>query len=93
MEVQLEESGNKGRAFMGKPNSPSAAMTYSKAGDGLIIIDHTEVGDELRGKGAGKLLLAALVQMARDRSIKVLPLCPFAKSVFEKDASIQDVLK
>lgn len=69
-----------------------AKMTYVHAGDHKIIIEHTEVDDALRGTGAGKKLLMALVQWARETSTKVVPLCPFAKSVFEKAPEIQDVL-
>ncbi|MCL4113420.1 UNVERIFIED_CONTAM: hypothetical protein GTU68_051223 [Idotea baltica] len=68
-------------------------MTYSKAGPQLWIINHTEVSEQLRGKGAGRQLLDAIVAKARAEEIKILPLCPFAKSVFEKDPSIRDVLR
>jgi predicted GNAT family acetyltransferase len=58
----------------------------------MIIIDHTDVSDALRGKGAGKQLVSAAVDYARKNNIKILPLCPFAKSVFEKVKEFQDVL-
>lgn len=91
--VQLEEQGSKGRAFVGEAENSMASMTYSKAGEDTIIIDHTEVDESLRGKGVGQRLLAALVKMAREKKRKVIPLCPYAKSVFQKDESIRDVLK
>ena len=93
LEIQLEETGHKGRAFISDGSKTLAEMTYSKAGEALIIIDHAEVSDQLRGQGAGKSLLVALVNMARYRAIKIMPLCPFAKSVFNKDHSLRDVLK
>lgn len=89
MEIQLEESNNKGRAFLGE----KAEMTYSRAGDRLLIIDHTWVSDELRGKGVGKLLLNRLVKYAREENMKILPLCPFAKSIFNKEEELGDVLR
>ena len=39
-----------------------------------------------------KALLGALVDWARTTGTKVVPLCPFAKAQFDKDASIRDVL-
>ena len=69
-----------------------AEMAYSIAGDQMIIIEHTEVDASLRGTGAGKKLLAALVDWARAEHKKVIPICPFAKSVFEKTPEFQDVL-
>ena len=90
--VNIEESASKGRAYIGSPTDAKAEMTYSRAGNHLIIIDHTEVSEALKGKGAGRKMLNAVVAMAREKSIKIMPLCPYAKSVFDKDASIRDVL-
>ena len=73
-------------------NETLAEMTYSKAGNAMIIIDHTEVSEKLRGLGVGNKLLESLVQYARENSFKVMPLCPFAKSVFEKREDLRDVL-
>lgn len=70
-----------------------AEMTYSVAADQMIIINHTAVDDALRGTGAGKKLLASLVDWARAEKKQVIPICPFAKSVFEKTPEFQDVLK
>lgn len=93
IQVQLEEQGNSGHAYIGESAKPLAEMTYSKAGATMIIIDHTEVGESLRGQGAGRKLLNAVVSMAREKNLKILPLCPYAKSVFDKDPSLRDVLK
>ena len=67
-------------------------MTYSFAGSELIIIDHTEVAETLRGKGAGRAMLEKIVELARLKGMKVMPLCPFAKSTFKKNPHFQDVL-
>ncbi|HOX82829.1 MAG TPA: GNAT family N-acetyltransferase [Chryseolinea sp.] len=92
MDIKLEEIGNKGSFFIGENKKRLAEMTFSKAGETRIIIDHTEVSDLLRGKGAGKQLVHAAVEYAREKNIKILPLCPFAKSVFDKVKEFQDVL-
>jgi len=70
-----------------------AEMTYSVGADGTVIINHTGVDESLRGTGAGKKLLAALVEWARGGKKKVVAVCPFAKSVFEKTPEYADVLK
>ena len=92
IQIQHEEAGQKGAFFIDLNGKRVGEMTYVKAGDTRIIIDHTEVGDELRGQGAGKKLVLAAVEMAREKGIKILPLCPFAKAVFEKTPEIGDVL-
>jgi hypothetical protein len=67
-------------------------MAYVRAGATHIIIDHTFVDDVLRGTGAGKQLVEAAVAWARAEQLKVIPLCPFAKAMFGRHASLQDVL-
>ncbi len=93
MEIKHNETSSKGSFYTGDKKAPLAEMTYSKAGADTIIIDHTEVSDELRGTGAGKQLVSAAVDYARANNVKIIPLCPFAKSVFEKVKDFRDVLK
>jgi uncharacterized protein len=92
MNIDHLEHGSKGAFIIKENNQRLAEMTYSRAGDHLIIIDHTEVSDALRGKGAGKQLVSAAVNYAREMNIKILPLCPFAKALFDKTPEFHDVL-
>ena len=91
MEIKHEEKESKGAFFIQENNKRLAEMTYSKAGTDFIIIDHTDVSDELRGKSIGAKLVQAAVDYARKNKIKILPLCPFAKSVFDKKPEYADV--
>jgi predicted GNAT family acetyltransferase len=69
-----------------------AEMTYSRASAKLIIIDHTSVPDALRGRGVGQALVLRAVEDARREGFRILPLCPFAKSQFERHPDWADVL-
>lgn len=93
MEVKKELNGHKGSFYIEEDGKRQAEMTFSMAGSSTMIIDHTEVGDALRGKGAGLQLVNAGVTYARENNIKIIPLCPFAKSVFDKKEELRDVLK
>lgn len=93
MNVQHHSGDTKGEFFIEKEGSVVAKMTYSKLGSTQIIIDHTEVSDDMRGQDLGKALVEAGVEYARERGLKIIPLCPFAKAIIEKDESLQDVLR
>lgn len=67
-------------------------MTYTWAGEERFIIDHTEVEAAYNGKGVGKEMLIKAVEFARQNNKKIIPLCPFAKATFQKNADLQDVL-
>jgi len=69
-----------------------AQMTFVFMGDMKIIIDHTQVDKNYNGRGYGKMMLAKAVEFARENQIKIIPLCPFAKSVFDKTPDYSDVL-
>ena len=90
--IHQEMKGAKGAFYIEREGKRLAEMTYSIAGASAII-DHTSVDDALRGTGAGKRLVGAAVAWARQEGIKILPLCPFARSVFEKTPGFADVLR
>ena len=92
MEVLQEDNGKKGKFYILENNMQEAEMTYTWVGSSKIIIDHTAVNEALKGKNAGKQMVMQAVAFARDRGIKIIPLCPFAHSVFNKSPEIQDVL-
>ncbi|MCV0441119.1 MAG: N-acetyltransferase [Hydrogenophaga sp.] len=91
--VEHQESDSKGAFYIQQGGQRLAEMTYSRTSPSLIIIDHTEVDASLKGQGAGRQLLDALVAWTRETHTKVIALCPFAKAQFDKDASIRDVLR
>jgi len=54
--------------------------------------DHTDVDDRLRGTGMGRKLVHAAVEWARAEKRSLMPLCPFARSVFDRTPAYADVL-
>jgi predicted GNAT family acetyltransferase len=89
--IQHEHSGHKGAFFLERDGERLAQMTYTVAGS-RVIIDHTDVDDRLRGTGTGGKLVEAAVEWARKEKAQLMPLCPFAKSVFDKTPAYGDVL-
>ena len=89
--IEHQPAGHKGAFVWIENGERLAVMSYSIAGS-RVIIDHTDVDDRLRGQGAGKQLVKAAVEWARAEQRKLMPLCPFAKSVFDKTAEYSDVL-
>lgn len=90
--IEFEETGSKGRYVYRGADGAEAEMTFSKAGEHMIIIDHTEVPDAFRGQGVGVRLVERAVEDARKSGKKILPLCPFAAAQFKRHAEWSDVL-
>ena len=91
-EVQLRSNDKNGAFYIEIDGKQEALMTFVFAGENKIIIDHTEVNPGNNGKGFGKKMVTKAVEFAREKGIKIIPLCPFAKSVFDKTPEFQDVL-
>ncbi len=90
--IEQEDNGKKGRFIIYENNEEAGEMTYVWAGKDKFIIEHTEVEEKFNGHGFAKQLVMAGVDYARKNDLKIIPLCPYAKSRFDRDKSIGDVL-
>lgn len=75
-----------------KEGNMVAEITYMPSGDSQITIDHTYVSESLRGQGIAGKLIESVVQEAREQGYKIVPLCSYAKAVFERKSEYRDVL-
>jgi len=91
IDIQQADNGKKGMFYIGEHHATVTEMTYVWSGN-KIIIDHTSVDETLQGQNIGKRLVDSAVQFARAKEIKIFALCPFAKSVFDKNPEYADVL-
>ena len=91
-EVKLEVNDKNGYFHIDIDGKTESKMTFVFAGQDKIIIDHTEVNEGHNGKGFGKIMVERAVAFAREKNIKIIPLCPFAKKVFDKTPEYSDVL-
>lgn len=89
--IEIEDDGRKGRFLIYDDEDLAGELGFTWAGDDKFIIDHTEVDKAFGGKGFGKILVVEAVAFARERKVKILPLCPFAKGVFDTKKDWADV--
>lgn len=90
--MEIKEEKNR-FALYNDEGAEIGEMTWSNAGDELIIIDHTYVDPAYRGQSYAEKLVKAGVEKARRDNLKIIPLCPFAKKEFNKKAEYGDVLR
>ena len=90
--IEREDTGKKGRFAIYVDDEFAGEMTYTWAGDTKFIIDHTAVEEKFANRGLGKQLVLKSVDFARTEGLKILPLCTYAKRVFDRDSSLKDVL-
>jgi uncharacterized protein len=92
--ITREDGPTKGR-YVARVEGVDAfgELTFSKANPHLIIADHTDVPDALRGRGLGVKLATRLVEDARAGGVKIIPLCPFVNAERHKHPEWADVFQ
>ena len=92
MLIQHKQVDTKGMFFVAQDENILAEMVYTMPSPEKMIIEHTEVSDELKGQNVGYQLVHTGVEYARTHHLKIIPLCPFANAVFKKKPEYADVL-
>ena len=91
IKIEREDNGLKGRFVLYEKDVFAGEMTYVWAGGAKFIIDHTHVEENFSGREFGEQMVTKAVEYARNNNVTILPLCPFAKSVFDKNRKLDDV--
>ena len=72
-----------GEFVMTRGRTRIAELTYDLSAT-TMAIDHTFVDPELRGAGIALKLVDAAVAWAREHQRRIVPICPFVKTVFNR---------
>ena len=82
----------------------SAAQRYELTHDGGVswcdyrvapngvVLTHVETPYELRGRGHAAKLMAAIVEHAREKGLKLQPLCSYAVAYLQRRRDVADVM-
>ncbi len=60
-----------------------AELNYKRVNN-ILIADHTEVSESLKGQGIAGKLFNELVKYAREKKYKIDPVCSYIEKKFEK---------
>lgn len=90
MSTEVRDNPEQQRFELDTDSGPAVAL-YRWDGD-IMIIFHTEVPRELRGRGIGDELVRGVLDDARRRKIKVVPLCWFVREFVERNPAYRDLM-
>ncbi len=91
MDIIQEDDTKKGAFKAIEAGKEAGVLSYTWAGSDKFIIDSTHVDDAYGGQGVGKKMAMKAVEFAREKNVKIIPLCPFAKALFDKTPELADV--
>ncbi len=90
--IQREEGPSRGRYFISLAPGAEAEMTFSKSGDGPMVIDHTGVPPQYEGRGIAAKLVNAAIADAREQGFKIRPVCSYVVAQFRRHKEWSDLL-
>lgn len=90
IDIVYEENKNRAAAYDIDKNIGEATYLIE---NGIWVIDHTFVDSNYKGQKIGSRLIERLVEAAKDKGVKIRPVCSFAVREFEKKKEYLDVLE
>jgi predicted GNAT family acetyltransferase len=82
IKLNLNEKGH-GAFYIMDGAEQMGEMVVGISGNNLTVY-HTEVSTKAEGQGLAKKLLSAMVEYARSKELKVIPLCPYVHLQFKR---------
>lgn len=74
---------NRGEIQLFSDENKAGKMDISVSGN-LLTVYHTEVDEIYNGRGFAKVLLDKLVSYAKEKNMKIVPLCPYVHAQFKR---------
>ncbi len=68
-------------------------LEFTRPDTGVMRIDYVEVDPDLRGTGLGLQLVQKAVAFAQENSLKVVPICGYARAVIKRDTAMSASLR
>jgi predicted GNAT family acetyltransferase len=91
MELNFVELGGDAYAFRNEQDGKMfAEITWTILGD-VMVMDHTFVSPDLRGQGVAKKLLDRAAKYAREKDLKMEPVCSYVVTAFERYKEYDDI--
>ena len=89
----LVENNEELKRFEVQVNGKDAFIDYKLYGTDAIALIHTEVPEELEGKGIASTLAHYALEFARTNGLKVKVYCSFIKLYMERHKEYSDLVK
>lgn len=87
--IQNNEAEHRFETHVGEQ---TAVLEYTRATN-LIVYNHTEVPEALKGQGIASQLAKTALEYARDNHLKVMPLCPYVAAYIRHHPEYKELVQ
>ena len=91
-EIAVERRPDERRYELLVDGEPAGELVYRDRGGGVLAFLHTEVDPNVRLRGLGSALVAAALDDARARGLRIVPLCPFVDAYVRRNPEYADLV-
>ena len=71
---------------------PAGELVYRNRGEEVVAFLHTEVDPNIQRRGLGSALVVAALDDARERGLRVVPICPFVDAYIRRHPEYADLV-
>ena len=71
---------------------PAGELVYRDRGGDVRALLHTEVDPKVQRRGLGSALVTGVLEDARERGLKVVPICPFVDACIRRHPAYADLV-
>ncbi|MET0417911.1 MAG: GNAT family N-acetyltransferase [Actinoplanes sp.] len=90
-EIDVRDNPDRHRFELTVDGEPGGLADYRER-DGVVVIVHSEVDRQHRGKGLGNELARRTLDQLRERGVKVVPSCPFFAHYVSEHPEYDDLI-
>lgn len=90
-DIKQKETEGKGMFYIEKDDNIIAELTYTINDNNVMTLDHSETQPEFTGEGLASSLVKHSVEYAREKEMKIDPLCDYAAKQFERHEEYREV--
>ena len=89
--ITREDGPTRGRYLIRLAPGHEAEMTFRRAADGTMTIDHTGVPPEYEGRGIAAKLVSQAIADAREQGFRIVPVCSYVQAQFRRHPEWADL--
>ena len=92
LDITHHDNGARGEYRAAVPGTDKVGrLTWKARGEGVRVVDHTLVPQELEGRGIAAALVDALVADARAQGFRIVPQCSYVEAKFRRNTDWADL--
>ena len=71
----------------------TAFIAFRGAGEGVLVLTHTEVPEAFEGKGIASSLVGGALEIVRAENLKIVPMCPFVAAFIRRHPDYETLIE